>query len=178
MSCIPTCSAAFAANGASASADVAVRTWRRVTSVFISISCAPPGFSSPRKPPECPERHARRHSQHKITSRMYSSRWALGEAQATRNGGGCATHWHCGPIWLRPDVQIAPRPEPAVLISVLSALRRRSGLAHALTVPAGAERRRRGARLRVPGALPSWLLLRAPRSRRVFGRPQARGGTE
>src|SRR5439155_718436 len=42
MSCIPTCSAAFAANGASTSADVAVRAWRRVTSVFMSVSCAPP----------------------------------------------------------------------------------------------------------------------------------------
>jgi len=35
-------------------------------------------------------------------------------------------HWR--PIWLRPDVQIGPRPEPAVLISVLSALRRRPDL--------------------------------------------------
>src|SRR5215470_13870525 len=42
MSCIPTCSAAFAAKGASVSADIVVRAWRRVTRVLMSLSCVPP----------------------------------------------------------------------------------------------------------------------------------------
>src|SRR4051812_33765254 len=49
MSCIPTFSSspALAANGPSASAEVAAKAWRRVTRVFIVLPCVPPRSSQP-----------------------------------------------------------------------------------------------------------------------------------
>src|ERR1700760_3093316 len=65
MSCIPTFSCAFATNGASTSAEVAAKAWRRVTRDFIldlpALDVQPP--------------RARR----RPSSQVYNSGWAGGE---------------------------------------------------------------------------------------------------